>query len=69
MQSEFNDCLADCINQASEEVVCRSADKSTLVKAKQALDEGLRLIATRQELIKIAEFFKYGWGVVAVRGR
>ena len=40
-------------------------DESTLVMAKESLDEGLRLIATRQKLIKIADRSKYGWGVVA----
>ena len=50
-QSEFNDCLMDCINRASVEVVCSVADESTLVKAKEPLDEGLRQIATRQKLI------------------
>ena len=36
-----------------------------MAKAKEALDEGLRLIANRQKLIKIADRSEYGWGVVA----
>ena len=64
-QSEFNDRVADCLERASEEMSRRPADESGLAKAKEALDEGLRMIANRQKLIKIADRSEYGWGVVA----
>ena len=33
--------------------------------AKQAVDEGLKLISERQKLINIADRWEYGWGVMA----
>ena len=64
-QSEFNERVEACIERAAEEVMRRPTDESALSKAKEALDEGRRLIANRQKLIKIADRSEYGWGVVA----
>ena len=47
------------------EVSRRPADESTLAKAKEALEEGLALIASRQKLIKIADRSEFSWAVVA----
>ena len=64
-QSNFNDHVAKCMEHAVMEVSRRPADESTLAKAKEALEEGLVLIASRQKLIKIADRSEFGWAVVA----
>lgn len=64
-QSEFNDHVAECMERATTAVARRPTDESTLAKAKEALEEGLVLIASRQKLIKIADRSEFGWAVVA----
>ena len=47
-----------------DEIARRPIIESALEKAKQSIEEGLKMIAGKQKLIKIADRSEYGWGVV-----
>ena len=64
-QHEFNERVCECLEEVGEEITKRPLNQSALDKAKQAVDEGLRLIGERQKLIKIANRSEFGWGIMA----
>ena len=63
-QAGFNEKVEDAIAEAQ---IHLSGDSSAPVieRAQEALAKGMKLLAERQELIKIADRSEYGWGVVA----
>ena len=63
-QAGFNEKVEDAIAEAQ---IHLSGDGSAPVieRAQEALAKGMKLLAERQKLIKIADRSEYGWGVVA----
>ena len=48
-QHDFNERVSECFEEAAEEIAKRPATESALDKAKQAVEEGMRLIGERQK--------------------
>ena len=64
-QSLFNSQLDKCLAETESELSGAGATPA-LVRAKESLEKGKRLLAARQKLIRIADRSELGWGVVAV---
>ena len=63
-QSLFNSQLDECLAETESELSGAGATPA-LVRAKESLEKGKRLLAARQKLIRIADRLELGWGVVA----
>ena len=65
-QALFNEKVEDAIIAAQAEVEDAPGPSSgALENAKKSLEQGLKLLAERQKLIKLADRSEHGWGVVA----
>ena len=63
-QASFNEKVEEVFAEAQAELSdVRSSP--ALERAQEALTQGMKLLAERQKLIKIADRSEYGWGVVA----
>ena len=62
-QAGFNEKVEEAMAEAQAELAdVRSSP--ALERAQEALSQGMKLLAERQKLIKIADRSEYGWGVV-----
>ena len=64
IQFDFNEQVAACIDNAKDELTKRPTTATGLTKAVKALEDGMELLTSRQELIKIADRSELGWKVV-----
>ena len=66
-QHKFNEKIDEAIERAQAELEAVPSSSSTSTafeRAKEALEQGRKLIAERQKLIKIADRSELGWAVV-----
>ena len=64
-QAKFNSEVEDSVNDALGELEGESRPSKAVTEAKAALEQGLKKLAERQKLIKLADRSEFGWGVVA----
>ena len=64
-QAKFNSEVQDSVNDALGELEGESRPSKAVTEAKAALEQGLKKLAERQKLIKLADRSEFGWGVVA----
>ena len=63
-QAHFNARVEEKFQEAQAELDGKSTPAATN-QAKRHIEEGIKLIAERQKLIKLADRSEFGWGVVA----